>query len=87
MEKCLQDACSMGVLDINKVKTVNVLDIPYGYVLFDHNRKNAVHAIRQYLEGIGIFSAGRFGSWDYFSMEDAFFDGWNAATKLSSRIN
>jgi protoporphyrinogen oxidase len=64
------------------IEAVNIIDIPYAYVIFDNRRINALEHIRGALERMGIYSAGRFGSWEYLSMEDAFMDGWTAAEKM-----
>lgn len=62
-----------------QVVLVHTIDIPYAYVIFDHKRKECLQTVRDYLWGKDIYTAGRFGSWDYFSMEDSFMDGWNVA--------
>jgi protoporphyrinogen oxidase len=49
--------------------------LPYGYALFDHQRQKAVPIIHRFLQKNGIFSIGRFGAWEYSSMEDAFLEG------------
>jgi protoporphyrinogen oxidase len=51
-------------------------------VVFDHNRDSVVNIIQSCLESAKIYTAGRFGSWVYSSMEDAFMDGYNKAEKV-----
>lgn len=83
VRKCIDDMMLMGLLkDKEQIEAVNVIDIPFAYVIFDSRRETALKNIRQYLEEQEIYSAGRFGSWEYLSMEDAFMDGWNAAERL-----
>jgi len=55
--------------------------IDFAYVLFDHEYYNALNVIRPYLDSVGIVSAGRYGGWNYSSMEDALIFGRDAATK------
>lgn len=86
----IQKAMEQSVSNLLKLKLLqhpeqiavkNIIDITYAYVIFDHNRQKCLSAIKDYLKSEGIYTAGRFGSWDYFSMEDAFMDGWNTASK------
>jgi hypothetical protein len=73
----------MGILkQRGDLQVVNVIDIPYGYVVFDHNRQSVVDELLEALKTVGIYSAGRFGSWVYSSMEDAFMDGYNKAESI-----
>ena len=55
--------------------------IDFAYVLFDHEYYSALNVIRPYLESVGIISAGRYGGWNYSSMEDALIFGRDAAAK------
>lgn len=59
-----------------------LLDIPYAYVTFDANHARATRAIHRYLARHGIVSTGRYGNWEYSSMEDAILHGRNAASRL-----
>ena len=83
IENCIADCIKVGIIkSCDDLKLVNIIDIPHGYVVFDHNRDNAVSEIQSTLELSRIFTAGRFGSWVYSSMEDAFMDGYNKAQKV-----
>lgn len=82
VEQCINSLIDMRIIcNREQVAMVHTIDIPYAYVIFDHKRKECLQVIRDYLQGKGIYTAGRFGSWDYFSMEDAFMDGWQVAGK------
>jgi UDP-galactopyranose mutase len=82
-KKCVDDLIEMKIVaDRNQIVSVKILDLPYGYVLFDNNRKCILNEVNSYLRNKSVFSAGRFGSWDYFSMEDSFMDGWNVAQQV-----
>ncbi len=83
IEQCINDCLRMGILRQQKdLMVINVIDIPYGYVVFDHNRQSVVDELQEALKTVGIYSAGRFGSWVYSSMEDAFMDGYNKAESI-----
>jgi protoporphyrinogen oxidase len=65
------------------VPVKDVLDIKYAYVVFDAYHKAAVPAIKSYLESKGIISIGRYGGWEYSSMEDAILEGRRTAGRLA----
>jgi len=58
--------------------------LTHAYVIFDHHYFEALAAIRPYLEGCGIASTGRYGGWNYSSMEDALLFGRDAASTLTA---
>ncbi|MDR0306555.1 MAG: FAD-dependent oxidoreductase [Chitinispirillales bacterium] len=84
--KCVDDLIKMGIIgSADQVVCEKILDIPYGYVIFDDQRQNSIDKINNYLESKNIYSAGRFGSWEYSSMEDAFLLGVKAAESISAK--
>jgi protoporphyrinogen oxidase len=58
--------------------------IKYGYPIYDKNYRSSRDKIRDYLVLNDILPCGRYGSWRYFSMEDAILDGKRAADSLSN---
>jgi protoporphyrinogen oxidase len=87
IENCISDCMKIGILkNRDDLAVVKVIDIPYGYVVFDHNRESIVNSIQSSLESAKIYTAGRFGSWVYSSMEDAFMDGFNKAEKVLTKV-
>lgn len=53
--------------------------IDFAYVIFDHQYYESLAVIRPFLQEQGIVSAGRYGGWNYSSMEDALIFGREAA--------
>lgn len=53
--------------------------IDYAYVVFDHAYFEALDVIRPFLSEHRIVSTGRYGGWNYSSMEDALLFGREAA--------
>lgn len=53
--------------------------IDHAYVIYDRKRDAALARIRAYLESVGILSVGRYGGWNYSSMQDALEFGMQAA--------
>jgi protoporphyrinogen oxidase len=59
--------------------TSRVLHLEYGYVVFDEHRRRHLPALLEFLRKHGVISTGRYGAWEYSSMEDAIRYGREAA--------
>lgn len=59
-----------------------LLDIPYAYVTYDAHHAQATRTIHRYLGRHDIYSIGRYGRWEYSSMEDALLQGRDLARRL-----
>lgn len=74
----------LGIIDNSKdILSYHCNVIKYAYPIVDKNYISSVPKIRKWLEKQGIFLAGRFGYWDYFSMEDTI----NFSRNLVNRIS
>jgi UDP-galactopyranose mutase len=62
------------------------LDIQTAYVVFDEHRQKHLEALVEYLESKHIHTAGRYGRWDYYSMEDSILSGQTIAQKIAPEI-
>jgi UDP-galactopyranose mutase len=51
------------------------LDIPCAYVIYDHNYRKSMDLIHEFLKQHEVFLIGRYGAWEYTSMEDAIWQG------------
>jgi len=60
-------------------------EIPYAYVIFDHNYESCRKVIFDYLAQHQIATIGRWGSWGYGGMEDAMLDGKHAASQITKK--
>lgn len=70
----------MGLIErAADIAFARVRKIDYAYVIFDHNYFDAVALVKSFLEQEQIIPAGRYGSWNYSSMEDALIFGRDAA--------
>lgn len=74
--------------DLKKIGFINsrssvcfedINDIKYGYPIYDMNYRSARDKIVEYLTLNNVIPCGRYGSWRYFSMEDAILDGRRVA--------
>jgi protoporphyrinogen oxidase len=61
--------------------------IEHAYVIYDHAYEPALHVIRPFLEENRIVSAGRYGGWNYSSMEDALGFGRDAANRAMALLS
>jgi protoporphyrinogen oxidase len=68
-----------GLLDKSRVRVARARTIPTAYVLFDHHHAQARATVLEHLRENGVHAAGRYGNWEYSSMEDALLSGRAAA--------
>jgi len=64
------------------IEYFEMIKIPYAYVIFDNYRRKNLPKILSSLEKNSIISTGRYGSWDYLSMEKSFLLGKEVAEKV-----
>jgi len=87
-ERSIQDLQKCGLLHPgDRILTRHVLDIRYAYVVFDDHRQAHVQSLIDYLESRDIYTAGRYGRWEYFSMEDSILSGKKAAEAVTSSMS
>ncbi|HEV8702722.1 MAG TPA: FAD-dependent oxidoreductase [Candidatus Polarisedimenticolia bacterium] len=65
-------------------RRVQVLDP--AYVIYDRFRAGSLPRVHETLQAAGIHSAGRFGSWEYSSMEGAIQAGMELAGRLDAAL-
>ena len=83
----IDDLRRVGILwkgDRIVYRRVSVLDP--AYVIYDRFRARNVPEVLEQLGSIGIHSAGRFGAWEYSSMEGAMRDGRELAARLRESL-
>ena len=77
----------MGVLPPGrKPEVVEPVLLDPAYVVFDHSRDAAVRRVREHLREKGVFTAGRYGAWDYYGMEASMADGIRAARDAVQKV-
>jgi protoporphyrinogen oxidase len=70
----------LGLLESEQdIELWRLRTIDYAYVIYDHNYRAALDVIEPYLSEQRIVSSGRYGAWNYSSMEDALLMGRDAA--------
>ncbi|MBX3182196.1 MAG: NAD(P)-binding protein [Polyangiaceae bacterium] len=60
--------------------------IDHAYVIYDHHYYPALEVIRPFLEAAQVHSTGRYGGWNYSSMEDALLFGREAARAAAAGL-
>jgi protoporphyrinogen oxidase len=83
VDRAIADLRRAGILwrgDRVVYRRVGVLDP--AYVIYDRFRAAHLPRVLQALRGLGIHSAGRFGAWEYNSMEGAIRAGIDLAARL-----
>ena len=86
-DRSIQDLERCGILrKDDRILTRHVLDIPFAYVVFDEHRRACLQMLIDYLDCRNIFTAGRYGRWDYYSMEDSILSGKAAADQIVARM-
>ena len=82
-EECLEGLRRAGILRSgDRIVAREILTLDPAYVIYDHFRRDALPAIHRILERYDVVSTGRFGAWEYGSMESALQQGRQAALRL-----
>lgn len=82
IRQALDGLAACGLLDPARVRLARARTIPVAYVLFDHAHAAARATVLDHLSAHGIQVAGRYGRWEYSSMEDALLSGREAARAI-----
>lgn len=61
--------------------------LPFGNVIFDHDRPKAIETIHGFLDDVGVSYCGRFGDWGYIWTDQAFLSGERAAKTAMRQRN
>ena len=85
--RSLADLQRCGILRSgDRILTRLDLDIKSAYIIFDHHRQAHLQGLIEYLESRDIHTAGRYGQWDYYSMEDSIRSGKAIAEKVAPEL-
>ncbi len=77
----------MGIIhQAADIQFVKPRKIDHAYVVFDHHYYQALSTITPFLANHDIYSCGRYGGWNYSSMEDALIFGREAATWAQQKL-
>ncbi len=83
IDLCIADCRRVGIFkEDDPVWAANHVDMPYAYVVYDHQRKANVDLIREWLLTENIVLAGRYSEWEYYNSDHAFLAGKKAAEEV-----
>ncbi len=83
--KTIEKLKQLSIIDSEKeIIEILPMDIKYGYVLYDKDYSKARDTIISFLKNNGINTLGRYGNWEYKSMEDVILDGKKMAEELNN---
>jgi protoporphyrinogen oxidase len=81
--KIINYLVKIGVIKRKKdIAVLHPVVLKDAYVIYDKEREKALPEIKAELEKRGIYLAGRWGRWEYSSMEDAITEGFETADKI-----
>jgi protoporphyrinogen oxidase len=84
LEQTLAALVTCGILRReDKIMTEKTIFIKHAYVIYDHFRSRHLPRIIQFLRANQIYPLGRYGLWEYTTMEEAILQGKEAAETLS----
>ena len=84
--QCVEDLIRVGMIPAGlSILNVDVRDVEFANIIYDHNRRAAVAFIREFLQSEDIHSAGRYGDWENHWTDGSYLSGERAATTLLKR--
>jgi protoporphyrinogen oxidase len=85
LSRGIEDMLKTGLLSKDdKIVYSRARTIPYGNVVFDHQRQASLATVESYLDSIGILRCGRYGLWNYHWTDESIVSGWKAAEQAMS---
>ena len=83
IKRAIEDCIKVGMIKPeDKILAANLTDMPYAYVVYDHQRAHNVETCKKWLEQYDITLAGRYSEWEYYNSDHAFLAGKKAAEKI-----
>ena len=87
IDRCIADCISVGMIEADdEIIVANMVDMPYAYVVYDHQRSANVATVRAWMELHDITLAGRYSEWEYYNSDHAFLAGKKAAERVDERL-
>jgi protoporphyrinogen oxidase len=82
--RAIEDCRKVGMIqEGDTILAANQVDMPYAYVLYDHNRARNVEICKSWLKQFDITLAGRYSEWEYYNSDHALLAGKKAAEAVS----
>jgi len=85
-DRVIKDLIGVKILKAqDRIEFIDVQDIKYGYPIYTHDRAKNMKVINSFLKEHGIYTAGRYGRWEYQWMDDAVLDGKRAIEEVLNK--
>jgi protoporphyrinogen oxidase len=82
-DRVVADLVRVGILRADdRISVKDVMDVKYGYVIYDQYRRRSVATVRRWLESAGIHTTGRYGLWAYLWSHESIQAGANTGRRL-----
>ena len=74
---------ALGIIDSDKdIIVKDIVNSKYSYITFNKFRQKNLPNVHDYLNKNSIYSIGRYGSWNYYSMEETILEAYELSKKL-----
>jgi len=85
--RAIDDCRKVGFIrEGDRILAANQVDMPYAYVLYDHQRARNVETCKAWLKQFDITLVGRYSEWEYYNSDHALLAGKRGAdTVLAKR--
>ena len=85
IDRCIRECIAVGMFtEDDAVLAANQVDMPFAYVVYDHDRAAHVETIRNWVARSNIILSGRYSEWEYYNSDHAFVAGRNAAAQAEA---
>ena len=80
IEPAIDGLIKCGLIrDRSEIVHQSCMWLPFGNIIFDHDRPKALATVHGFLDDVGVRYCGRFGDWGYIWTDHAFLSGERAA--------
>ncbi len=84
--RAIDDCRKAGFIrDDDRILTANQVDLPYAYVLYDHQRARNVETCKAWLKQFDITLVGRYSEWEYYNADHALLAGKRGADSVLAK--
>jgi protoporphyrinogen oxidase len=88
LEQVIPGLVEMGVIaSASDILFARLRELEPAYVIYDHAYEAALATIKPFLESQRVLSTGRYGGWNYSSMEDALLFGRDGARRAAAWLD
>jgi protoporphyrinogen oxidase len=84
--QAIEDCRRVGMIrEGDRILVANQVDMPYAYVLYDHQRARNVETCKTWLKQFDITLVGRYSEWEYYNSDHALLAGKRGAEAVLAK--